>query len=214
MQHIRPHKALALFETKTYYDRMVKVVLPDVRSPFALETVVLLAVAKHVQPRVFFEFGTYLGITTLNTAANLPEDTAIYTLDLDDPAFQKASQHPGDKKLSIDRFESDHQIAFLGTPFERRIKRLYGDSNLFDFSPFQGKVNMAYIDGGHDLRTVRSDTENAFRMLDMKQPGCVAWHDYRNPNYPELTRYLDELSGTRELVHVEETLTVFMLHKP
>lgn len=213
MQHIRPWEALHLFETRSYYDRLVKVVLPDIRSPMAIETAILLALLKYIQPLLIFEFGTFLGITTLNIAANMREAAIVYTLDLDENSFQKARQHPVDKKLSMERLESEHRIAFMNTPYESRIKRLFGDSNMFDFAPFERKVNMIYIDGGHDLRTVRSDTHNSFRMIDTASLGCIVWHDYGNPDYPELTQFIDELSLERELKHVEETMTVFLLHK-
>ena len=113
----------------------------------------------------------------------------------------------------MDRFALENQLAFVNTPYESRVRRLFGDSNIFDFAPYHDKVNMIYIDGGHDLRTVRSDTQNAFSMLDTGRIGCIAWHDYRNPEYPELTQFLDELSSEHELKHVEETMTVFTLHQ-
>jgi Methyltransferase domain len=214
MQHIRPHQALHLFETPSYYDRLVNVVLPDQRSPMLLESMILLALAKHVQPDVIFEFGTFLGITTFQLAVNMAAEGIIYTLDLDAHAFEKICQHPSDRMKSISRFEYESRLAFVNTPYESRIKRLLGDSNVFNFAPFQGKVNMVYIDGGHDRRTARSDTRNAFSMLDTARRGCIAWHDYRNPEFPDLTEFLDEVSVERELQHVEETMTVFFLHEP
>jgi hypothetical protein len=179
-----------------------------------LESMILLALVKYVQPHVIFEFGTFLGITTLQFAVNIAEEGIIYTLDFDEDAFRKACQHPKDRTLSMERFESEGRLAFANGPYESRIKRLFGDSNVFDFGAFRRQVNMAYIDGGHDLRTVRSDTHNAFSMLDTARLGCIAWHDYQNPEYPEVTRFLEELSLERELKHVEETMTVFFLHEP
>jgi len=62
-------------------------------------------------------------------------------------------------------FEHESKLAFIDSPYEEKITRLYGDSNEFDSSDFKGKIDMVYIDGGHDLRTVSSDIENAFTML-------------------------------------------------
>src|SRR5215475_5011203 len=99
IEHVRPYQALHLFQTVSYYERLVKLVLPDSRSPMTLETMVLLALEKCVQPRTIFEFGTFLGINTLNLATNMRDDGVIYTLDLDESSFSKASQHPVDRKL-------------------------------------------------------------------------------------------------------------------
>lgn len=213
MQHVRPHQVLELVNSRSYYDRLVTVVLPDRWSMSTIETAIILALAKYVQPKRHFEFGTYLGVTTITIAANLPE-VIIETIDLDDRSFQDVDQHPNDQRLSEHRLLSDGQIAFVHTPFEERIHRLFGDSNTYDFSPYRGQMQMVHIDGGHDLRTVRSDTENAFEMLDTSCLGCVVWHDYGNVQYPELTQYLDDLALEYSMTHVEETTTVFRLHRP
>jgi hypothetical protein len=33
------------------------------------------------------------------------------------------------------------------------------------------------------------------------------WHDYRNPEYPELTHYLDGLATEQNIFHIEDTRT-------
>ena len=48
----------------------MKIVLAsDQRAPIMFDTAVLLALAKLVMPRIYFEFGTYLGVQLLNVAA-------------------------------------------------------------------------------------------------------------------------------------------------
>jgi hypothetical protein len=190
---------------------MVKVVLPEQRTPILLETAVLLALAKLVCPRTFFEIGTFLGIETLNMAANLPADSRLYTLDLDDESFKKIQPDESDKPLTVIHMEMQHNLAFLGSRYEKKITRLYGDSNSFDFSPFHSQMDMIYVDGGHDLRTLTSDTENAFRALTKDHPACIVWHDFGNPKCLAVGPYLAELSRSKELCHVEETMMVFYL---
>ena len=211
MRHIRPHKLFNLVETPSYEQRMVKIVLPEQRSPILLESAVLLALAKLVQPRTFFEFGTFLGIETLNIAANLPRDARVYTLDLDEAALKDVRQDEPDKPLTKIHMEMQNKLAFLGSPYEKKITRLYGDSNHFDFANFRGSMDMVYVDGGHDLRTLTSDTQNAFKILSQDHAACVAWHDYGNKTCPAVRPYLDELSTTREVFHVEETMLAFAL---
>jgi hypothetical protein len=211
MIRIRPHRLFNLVQTPSYEARMVKIVLPDQRAPILLDTAVLLALAKLVQPRAYFEFGTYLGVQMLNIIANLPPSALAYTLDLDEESAGKAEQDENDRPLTLEHLRSQDRLAFAHSSYESQITRLYGDSNTFDFSPFDCRVDMIFVDGGHDLRTLRSDTENSFRMLSDDHEGCIAWHDYGNPIYPHLKGYIDGLSETRDIFFVEESMVAFCL---
>ena len=211
MQHIRPHKALMLFPTHTYVDRLTPLVLPDKFTPRILETCILIALLRHVGATKVFEFGTFRGINTLNIAANMDQTGQIYTLDLDEESFRTAIQHPNDAAITKRHFEWETQLAFLGTKYEAMVTRLFGNSRSYDFAPFRSKMNMVWVDGGHDLETVQSDTRNAFEMIDRSRPGVIAWHDYGNPHYRENTEFLDVLSTEHRLQHVEDTMVVFWL---
>jgi Methyltransferase domain len=211
MRHIRPHRLFNLVQSATYEQRLVRLVLPDQRTPVLLESAVLLALAKLVGPRTYFEFGTFLGVETLNMAANLPADARVYTLDLDEKSLDGLQQDESDKPLTTIHMEMRHKLAFLGTAYEKKISRLYGDSKHVDFSPFYRKIDMVYVDGGHDLPTLIADTENAYKMLSHDHPACIAWHDYQNPPYPQVTQYLSALSNSVELFHVEESRIAFFL---
>jgi len=208
MIRIRPHKLFNLVKTDSYSQRVVKLVLPNQNTPVTFDMVIKLALAKLIRPRTFFEFGTFLGVQTFNMAMNLP-DCEFYTLDLDEESYKRASIIEAVRHLSQIQLEQQRQLAFLGTPYETRIHCLRGDSNAFDFGPYHAKMDMIYIDGGHDERTCRSDTENAFRMLSRGRPSVIVWDDYCNPLSPAVKEYLD---GRREdLFFVEESLTVFHL---
>jgi predicted O-methyltransferase YrrM len=211
MIRIRPHHLFNLVNTPSYEARMVKIVLPDQRAPILLDTAVLLALAKLVQPRAYFEFGTYLGVQLLNIIANLPPSARAYTLDLDEESAGKARQHANDRPLTLEHLQSQHRLAFAHSSYESQVTRLYGDSNTFDFSRFDRCLDMIFVDGGHDPRTLRSDTENSFRMLSEDHVGCIAWHDYGNPIYPQLKKYLDGLPEMRDFFFVEESMVAFCL---
>lgn len=211
MIRIRPHQLFNLVETPSYEARLVKIVLPDKRAPILLDTAVLLSLAKLVQPKTYFEFGTYLGVQLLNIIANLPPSAHAYTLDLDETSAGKAEQHENDRPLTLEHLQSQDILAFRHSSYESQITRLFGDSNIFDFSPYDRRIDMIFVDGGHDLRTLRSDTENSFRMLNDNHKGCIAWHDYGNPVYPHLKTYLDELSETRDIFFVEDSMVAFYL---
>ena len=211
MHHIRPHKLFNLVVSSSYEERMVKVVLPDQRTPILLESAVLLALAKLVRPRTFFEFGTFLGIEILNMAANLPPETRLYTLDLDEESARHIQQEEYERGLTKVHMEMRDKLAFLGSAYEGKITRLYGDSRRFNFTPFHGRIDMVYVDGGHELQTLTSDTKNAYKLLSQDHTACIAWHDFGFPKAPAVEPYLTELSASRELFHVEETMVVFYL---
>ena len=63
-----------------------------------------------------------------------------------------------------------------------KIKILTANSLQFDFSPWKESINLAFIDGGHDVDTASSDTQNALMMLSRtKRPPRHAgkWsHEY------------------------------------
>lgn len=211
MHHIRPHRLFNMVESISYEQRMVRVVLPEQRTPLLLETAVLLALTKLVCPRTFFEFGTFLGIETLNIAANLPPEARLYTLDLDEKSLEGLEQDDNDKPLTTIHMSMQDKLAFLGSSCEAKITRLYGNSNKFDCSPFFRRIDMVYVDGGHDLQTLTSDTSNAYKMLNQDHAACIAWHDFGNPKCPAVGPYLSGLKSPNEIFHVEETMLAFTL---
>jgi len=170
-----------------------------------LETAVLIALLKALQARHVFEIGTLYGLQTLNLAANLPPGGHVWTLDLDDAAFAQARQTEQDREISRRHLAAANELAFAVEPWAEKVTRLRGDSNLFDFTPYLKQVDLVYIDGGHDRRTVESDTNSALKMLDPERPGAVVWHDYGNPAYPEVQAALDEWANGRNLYAVAET---------
>jgi Methyltransferase domain len=209
MIRIRPHKLFNLVKTDRYADRVVSLVLPDQNTPVTFDTVIKLALAKLVRPRTFFEFGTFLGVQTFNFATNFP-DCQFFTLDLDEDSYKKASIVEAGRHMSEIQLARQRDLAFLGTPCECRIHCLRGDSTAFDLSPYRGKMDMVYVDGGHDMRTIESDAGNAFRMLSTDHPAVIVWDDYGNRLCPDVKEFLD--ARKEDLFFVEESVTVFYIH--
>ena len=134
---------------------------------------VLCAFSAMLQPKTFFEVGTYLGETTLAVARNCP-GTQVYTLDLASPDERKAAALEMTDEYLFERW--DRGSAFKGTPEGARIQVLTGDSATFDFSPYARKIDMAFIDASHSYSYVKCDTEAVLGMLS--PDGTVLWHDY------------------------------------
>lgn len=149
-----------------------------------LETYLLISLAKIADAKTILQIGTWKGATARNLAHNVP-GAEIHTVDLN----MGLSRDSFDAFPQIHAHEGHSNVIDLGAP-------------AFDF---------AFIDGGHDYTTVKVDTERTCAL--MNKGGIVAWHDYRCPQWPGVTEYLDSKSipplGMRDLYYVEGTFLVF-----
>lgn len=204
MKHVRPYLVFGLLDSAPA-DRIASVKIPYRRDVKLLETFCMITAMRLVNAKRIFEFGTFFGSTTLNLALNSPEDAEIFTLDLGREEAATLEQDPADAPLTQMHFERS-AMEFQDTPVSRKIKQLTGNSKAFDFSPWRDSIDLVFIDGGHDYATVKSDTENAFKILRKGRPACAFWHDYRNPDCSGNTYFLDELSKSLDLFHVEDTM--------
>ena len=166
----------------------------------------------HQQARECFEIGTFDGRTTLNVAANLPADGHVYTLDLPATDIDRTTHTiaPGDQSF-IRKEQSGAR--FVGTAWESRITQLYGDSATFDYSPYEGKMDLVFVDGSHSYDYVKADTATALRLL--KPGGTIFWHDYGSKWWKDLTRALNELYAEdprlSQMRHIKGTALVVLV---
>ena len=183
--------------------------LPNGKSLSSLlERGILISLIKCLDPGSIFEFGTYLGETTLLLAAN--SSARIFTLDFDNNETPEANKGLDEHERKNLNTRIQEGAKFKGTKYEERIETLTGDSTKYDLSPYYSKIDFVLIDGGHNIDVVENDTKHAFSMLTKDKPGCIIWHDYNNPYY-QITEFLDHLSIHKPLYHVEETKYVFYL---
>lgn len=207
---VRPHRVFALHETPAPADRLATFVLPTDRTPKLLETAVLVALLKAVDARRVLEIGTLWGLQTLNLAANLPPDGHVWTLDLGDDDLVRARLDDRDRAIAgLTRAAGAPARAFDDERWRDRVTKLTGDSTRFDFGALHGAMNLVYVDGGHDARTVAADTRQAFALLDPARPGVVAWHDDGNPHHPDVAAWLDRVGAERDVFHVGDTMLAF-----
>jgi hypothetical protein len=175
-------------------------------SVTALEACLLVTVLRAVRPANVFEFGTYLGDTTRLFAQNFAAPGGVvYTLDLD--STEGVEFEGDDAKLASRSVVAQRNFSGLGA----EVVQLLGDSYTFDPTPYEGRIELVFIDGNHGLKYLERDTTNALRMAPANGPSAVIWHDYGNAEYPDATRYLDSLSKRLPLCHVAETLLVLCL---
>lgn len=158
------------------------------------ELVVLASLVAHLKPRTIFEFGTSIGGGTLLLAENCC-DAVVNTLNLS----------PEDNRIPPD-LKGNIGVAFKGHACEKRIIQLWGDSTNFDYSPFTGTFDFVFIDAGHDYESVKSDTENALRILSSQ--GVIVWHDF--PSALGVRRYLVEFAKEHRVFRIRDTrLAIF-----
>jgi predicted O-methyltransferase YrrM len=196
-------------EIPMLYDAVVEGYLDDPQRS------IIAALIRGLGSETFFEIGTSLGRTTWTVARHNP-GVAIYTLDV------PPAQHADETRFELAADDRTYfrppdacGIAFRETEEAARITQLWGDSATFDYAPYAGAIDFVYIDGAHAFDYVKSDTENALRMLSPR--GTIAWDDYTTgPGVyeyltglaPSLDRHTYHLIGTRmaiysraELVH-------------
>lgn len=166
------------------------------------ELIILCAYASKLDSNQnFLEIGTFEGITSLNCALNAKNIT-IYTLDL--PYNQNIDEFHTREYLDFDInliSSSKRKINI----FEKinNVSQLHGDSTKFDFSNID--FSMAFIDGGHNYQTVKSDTLNVIRSI--KKPGWVFWHDYDVAN--DVGKLLIEISSKLNIKWIKNTRLCF-----
>jgi predicted O-methyltransferase YrrM len=138
---IRPHQLFERF--KSIGDaRLVQSAIPAHHGPGGLHTLearVLIAALRIVEATRVFEFGTFLGATTLNLAANPPDDGTVFTLDPGEAAITAEGE---DRQLAAVHLHA--RMDFEGSALARKIKPLVGNSRTFDFAPWRGSINLVF----------------------------------------------------------------------
>jgi predicted O-methyltransferase YrrM len=177
----------------------------DTKVTRSMETHFLSTLVKELNPQTIFEIGTYNGFTALHMAVNSPEACRIFTLDLPpDYDLGKVGNTSYDDLLVIKLSQATiNQRFYKKHPLENKISELYGDSASFDFSPYAGKIDIVFIDGNHSFQYVKSDTENAFKMLS--DNGVIVWHDFDFIVHKDVFTYLNQLSKECPIYSVPHT---------
>lgn len=87
---------------------------------------------------------------------------------------------------------------YKGEPEQSRIQELCQDSKSLSIRNYE----MVFIDGDHSRDGIAADTKFAFQC----SPLVVAWHDYGNPDEPDVKPFLDTLA--EETYHIEDSWIV------
>lgn len=174
-----------------------------------LETSILSKLVKQCEPERIFEIGTFDGRTTWHMAVNSGDNARVFTLDL--PADRAA-------KTAFDVCETERRYIekpepgarFKGTPYEKKIAQLLGDSASFDFSAYEATMDFVFVDGSHAHQYVLNDSRVALKLINRR--GMILWHDYGRWN--GVTTALNELYASdarfRSLRRIQGTTFAFL----
>jgi predicted O-methyltransferase YrrM len=111
----------------------------------------------------YFEIGTWRGESAVNVAEVANE---VLTLNLSEE--QMRMRNWGKKYIDLHGFFSKKN---------KSIKHLFGDSAEFDFSQWNKKCDLIFVDGDHRYDAVKRDTKNVFE-LRKNEKSIIVWHDY------------------------------------
>ena len=179
----------------------------------------MVSAVKMTRPKAIFEFGTFLGYSTALFARNVERGVKIWSIDIGDGDFASDvnSQFSSDQIMSdantndsyLRKLQHDQGTVYLSALSETLrscVRLIRQDSRKLDVVSLglNGEVDFVFIDGGHDMATIESDTENAFRMIG--ESGVVIWHDYQSTVHSEVTEFVDRFAADRTVLHVESTL--------
>lgn len=157
--------------------------------------------------KTIFEFGTCTGKTTYLMALNSSPEARISSLTLPPEKVNEYVMDAADSKRASERAISESgftRFLYTGTPEEKKINQLFGDSKHFEEQPFEKKMDLIFIDGSHAYSYVISDSEKAFKMV--ADGGLILWHDYRGPSLnKDVYKALNRLAADRPLRHIEGT---------
>ncbi len=209
------HGRLRNFTDTAFYKKIVddfvfvrcNVINPEYVVTRSGETQTIASIVKELNPKTIFEIGTYNGFTTLHFACNTKEDTKIYTLDLP-PDFhlgkKEKTDYSYDDQLVVElSLKNINNRIYKRFPEGKKIVDLFGDSQSFDYSPYYGKMDLVFIDGNHSYEFVKTDTENAFKMLSPN--GVILWHDYDYIIHRDVFKYLNQMSKSYPIYSVPGT---------
>jgi predicted O-methyltransferase YrrM len=158
---------------------------PVCRSVTLHESVCLAVLMKRVNARRVFEFGTYRGVSTTQLALNLPPGGQVFTLDL--PVENLNTKFALDTTGEVDVVQDARKGDLIPGPLRAQITFLAQDSADFDPAPYEGTMDLVFVDGAHTAEYVKNDSEKGWRML--RPGGILCWHDCRF-NSPSVIRYL------------------------
>ena len=168
------------------------------------ELAYLAIITRAVSPSFVFEIGTFRGRTALTFALNSSPDCVVYTLDLPPDARRAAANGDVGRADRTIIEKSETGVDYEGKDVSYKIRQLFGNSLSFDFKPYEGQIDLVFVDGAHHYEAAKSDTNNALRML--RPGGWVVWHDFANyGDYNDVIRAVLNVLPADQIIQIENS---------
>lgn len=169
-----------------------------------IDIALLKALSRKYNVKSYFEIGTWRGESVANVAEIVP-----HCLTLNLPDLELFYLGNSDDYVNMHRFFSK-SVA--------NIEHIFGDSQSFDFSNYNKKFDLVFIDGDHHYESVKKDTKTALELIK-DENGIIVWHDYAFE--PETVRWsvlagiLDAIPKDKQknLYHVSNTLCAVYINE-
>jgi len=171
----------------------------DMPVALVMEQAAMAALCRFLKPRMVLEFGTAEGQGAFTLAANTPDDSKVFTVDLAAPTSYTERCLMGGELGAC--FNDDPTVSGKVNQVLRKVP----DETPAETERHAGEFDFAHIDGDHTYEGVKIDTECAFRLA--KDDAVFIWHDFYNfatyDDQPTLSRgvypYLNELQNAGEI---------------
>jgi len=186
-----------------------------------VDQIAIICLLKIFKPQNILEIGTFKGYTTHLLLQNSSENAAVTSIDLPIEATGGLECFTDDAKARADGDYNDNYLRLIqakqGRPHlvglpDRLVKKLRlieEDSTNINFSKTLSELDFAFIDGGHHIDIVKTDTLN---VLSVMRSGVIIWHDYGSLIHNDVTRYLEsELRLKMKIFSIENSLIAFSI---
>lgn len=191
----------------------------EIGSITLVDQVVLMCFLDLVAPKEVLEIGTFKGFTTRFLLENSDEKTNIKSIDLPKSAAEIISADQEEIALQDGDYNDDYlrraqlisgeiYLAGINESQSKRLELVKADSTKLDYAKLFSHLEFAFIDGGHDYGTVKSDTENVLKVM---QKGVILWHDFSSAIHSDVTSYLAQVSQERPVFHIKGSLLAFTI---
>lgn len=134
-------------------------------SSMATDFALLQLLCRRFRIETYLEIGTWRGESAANVAPFVKE---VFTLNLPDSVLLDRGQSAS--YVDSHRFFSK-DIA--------NVQHLFGDAATYDWSLFEAKCDLIFIDGDHATQAVQRDTATALRLRKSEQ-SILIWHDAKS----------------------------------
>jgi hypothetical protein len=182
-----------------------------------VDQVALVLFVKLFKPKRCIEIGTFKGFTTRLLLDNTNNDCEVVTIDLpstltesmsatDETLARKNGEYNDEYLTVIQATEGQPHLNGITAAQLNRLRMVKSDSTTLDFLTEFESAEMVFIDGGHSLKIVKADTENAKKIVNK---GVIVWHDFSSGLHTEVSDYINSLAHSNLVFHIENSLIAF-----